>query len=94
MEKDKSDENKLDKAHEEGIAVAGEIFEESWKKIKKESEGTSKKEACRYSFILGFMSYMKILDEKSREFHDAIKDNPEKFEKAMKSFKEGFGGEI
>jgi len=79
----------LGEAQEEAISVATEIFEDSWKQIKREIEGASKKEACKYSFILGFLDYMKLMDKKSEFIENEMKNMPkEEIEKLINGFKE------
>jgi len=82
-------EIELDKAQEEASGVATEIFENSWKEIKREVEGTSKKEACRYSFILGFLNYMKIMDMQGKILEKEIKNmSKDDIEKIVNDFKD------
>jgi len=94
-EEDFSDEEEkeLDGAQEEAIVIAEEIFEDSWKRIKQEVEGASKKEACKYSFILGFLDYMKMMDKKAEVIEKELKNMPkEDIEKLVNNFKEYGGG--
>ncbi|MEK6859464.1 MAG: hypothetical protein AABX54_01485 [Nanoarchaeota archaeon] len=80
---------KLDDAQEEAVVVATKIFEKSWKQIKREIEGASKREACKYSFIIGFLNYMNILDKEAKQIKDNMKDMSEEDLKEMiKDFKE------
>ena len=86
---DEEEENELDNAEEEGILIATEIFEESWKRIKQEVEGQSKKEACKYSFILGFLDYMRIMDKKAEQIKKEMKNMcKEDINKVLDNFKE------
>lgn len=83
-------EEVLDIAEEEAVVVAEEIFNENWKKIKQETEKTNKKEACKYSFILGFLNYMKMMNEKSRIIEEQMKDMPkEDIQKIVNKLKKG-----
>jgi len=88
------EEDELDDAEEEGISVATEIFENSWKRIKQEVEGQSKKEACKYSFILGFLDYMKMMDKKAEQIEKEMKNmSKEDTEKFIKNLQEENGDE-
>ena len=81
-------EEKVDNVQEEAIRVATEIFEDSWKKIKEELDGASKKEACKYSFILGFLDYMKIMDKKAEAINKELEDmSQEDIEKMISDFR-------
>ena len=81
-------EEKVDNVQEEAIRVATEIFEDSWKKIKEELDGASKKEACKYSFILGFLDYMKIMDKKAEAINKELEDmSKEDIEKMISDFR-------
>ena len=94
-----SEEDELDETKEEAIMIAAEIFEDSWKRIKQEVEGASKKEACKYSFILGFIDYMKIMDKKAEKIgkemenmsEEEIKDMINDFKKYEEKIKDGRG---
>ena len=92
-EEDK-EECELDDAEEEGVSIANEIFDENWKKIKQEVEGQSKREACKYSFILGFLNYMRMMNKKAelieKEMKNMSKEDTEKF---IKKLQEERGGE-
>ena len=82
-------EDELDEAQEEAIVIATEIFEDSWKRIKQEVEGVSKREACKYSFILGFLDYMKMMDKKAEVIEKEMKNmSKEDMEKLITNFKE------
>jgi len=85
-------DDKLDDAQEEAVVFATEIFEDSWKKIKQEVEGASKREACKYSFILGFLDYMKMMDKKAelieKEMKKMSKEDMEKFVNGFKKYGE------
>lgn len=72
-----NEESELDNAEKEGVSIATEIFEENWKKIKEELEGQSKKESCKYSFILGFLNYMKLMDKKAKLIEKEMKNMSE-----------------
>ena len=88
-DEDFDEEDELDDAEEEGVSVATEIFENNWKKMKQEVEGQSKKEACRYSFILGFLNYMKVMDKKAEIIGKEMKNmSKEDIEKLIDNFKE------
>ena len=81
-------EEKVDNVQEEAIRVATEIFEDSWKKIKEELDGASKKEACKYSFILGFLDYMKLMDKKAEAVNKDLEDmSQEDIEKMISDFR-------
>lgn len=83
------EDDKLDDAEEESVSIAAEIFENNWKKIKQEIEGQSKKEACKYSFIIGFLDYMRMMDKKAEIFGKEIKNMSKKeIEKLIDNFKE------
>lgn len=84
-----STEDELDEAQEEAIVIATEIFEDSWKRIKQEVDGVSKKEACKYSFILGFLDYMKMMDRRAEELEKKMKNmSEEDMKKMIDNFKE------
>ena len=88
-ENDSDDEKELDSAQEEAVVIATKIFEDGWKNIKQEVEGTSKKEACKYSFILGFLDYMKMMDQKSEIIKKKMENMPEEeLAKMINDFKE------
>ena len=50
----------------------------------------SKKEVSRTMFLLGFFTYMNIMDEQLKDFQLKAKENPEKFEEALKKVKDNF----
>ena len=80
-------DNELDEFKKEAIEIAEEIFEnEIWKDAKKDTKEVSKKEACKSMFSLGFLTYIKLMDEQAEDFQKKTKENPEKFEKAMNEF--------
>ena len=82
-------DDKLDNAQEEAVVIAEEIFNSSWSKIKKEIEGTNKKEACKYSFILGFLDYMKMMDKKAEMIANEVKNmSEEDMKKLIKDFRD------
>ena len=81
--------DELNDAQEKAVVIAAKIFEDSRKKIKQEVEGISKKEACKYSFILGFLSYMKMIDKEAEQIEKKIKDmSKENIEKMVRELKE------
>ena len=86
-DEDYKEEYELDNAEEEGVSVATEIFEENWKRMKQEVEGQSKKEACKYSFILGFINYMRMMNKKAelieKEMKNMSKEETEEFIKKL-----------
>lgn len=63
MESDKTEE--LDFTQEQVILITEKIFENNWSKMKQGIECTNKKEACKYSFIPGFLNYLGLMDIKS-----------------------------
>ena len=73
-ESDFDGDDELDNAQEEAVVIATKIFENSWKRMKQEVEGVSKKEACKYSFILGFLDYMKMMDKKAEIIEKEMKN--------------------
>lgn len=77
-EDDFDEGDKLDDAEEEAVGIATKIFEDSWKRIKREVEGVSKKEICKYSFILGFLDYMKMMDKKMEIIKKGMKSMSKK----------------
>ncbi len=82
-------EEELDEAQEEAIVIATKIFEDSWKGIKGEIEGVSKREACKYSFILGFLDYRKMMDQTAELMEKQISNmSKEDIEKLVNNFKE------
>lgn len=86
---DEKEEDELDDAQEEAVVIATEIFEDSWKQIKKEVDGQSKKESCKYSFILGFLDYMKMMDKKSELIEKQMQNmSEEDIKKMIDKFKE------
>ena len=88
-EDDYGREDELDDAQEEAVVIAAKIFENSWKHIKQEVEGQSKRESCKYSFIMGFLDYMKMMDEKAELIEKEMKNMPkEDIEKMINSLKE------
>jgi hypothetical protein len=88
-ESDLDDRDKLDRAQEEAVIIATEVFEDSWKQMKQEVDGISKKEACKYSFILGFLDYMKMMDKKAEQIEKEMKKmSEEEIEKIVNKFKE------
>jgi len=88
MTEEIEDEDELDNAQEEAIVIATEIFEDSWKRIKQEIEGVSKREVCKYSFILGFLDYMKMMDKKAEQMEKEMKNmSKEEMEKLITNFK-------
>ncbi len=83
------DEDEWDDAQEEAVVIATEIFEDSWKQIKQEMEGQGRKELCKYSFIFGFLSYMKMMDEKAKLIEKEMKNmSKDDIQKMIDSFKE------
>lgn len=85
-------EDELDSAQEEAVVIATKIFEDSWKQIKQEVEGQSKKDACKYSFILGFLDYLKMMDVKAEQIEKKMKNmSKDDIEKMIDKFKE-YGG--
>src|SRR3989344_4243772 len=88
-EEDFEGEDELDYAQEEAVVIATKIFEDSWKRIKQEVEGVSKREACKYSFILGFLDYLKMMDKKAEQLEKKIKGmSKEDIEKMVEDFKD------
>ena len=86
------DEDELDDAQEEAVVIATKIFEDSWKRIKQEVEGQSKKDACKYSFILGFLDYLKMMDVKAEQIEKEMKNmSKEDIGKMIDKFKK-YGG--
>ncbi len=86
-------EYKLGDAQEEAVDIATKIFESSWKQMKQEIEGQSKKESCKYSFIFGFLDYMKIMDKKAELIEKEMKNmSKEDVEKMIDNFKGDSGG--
>lgn len=89
---DKDKEDELDDAEEEGVSIAENIFDDIWKNIKQETEGQSKKESCKYSFILGFLNYMRMMDMKADIIEKNMKNmSKEDIQKMIEGFKE-YGG--
>jgi len=89
MTEEIENEDELDEVQEEAVVIATEIFEDSWKQIKQEVEGVSKREACKYSFILGFLDYLKMMDKKAEELEKEMKNmSKENMENMMNNFKE------
>jgi len=77
-----------DSAQEEAIATAGKIFEKTWSHMKREVEGTSKKDACRYCFITGFLNYMWMMDKQSELIENKMKNmSKEELGKMVDDFK-------
>ncbi|MCX6741732.1 MAG: hypothetical protein NTX24_00965 [Candidatus Pacearchaeota archaeon] len=88
-ESDLKGEDELDESQEGAVVVATEIFEDSWKRIKQEIDGVDKKEACKYSFILGFLDYLKMMDKKAELMEKKMKKmSKEEIEKFIDNFKE------
>jgi hypothetical protein len=82
------DESELDGVQEGAIACANEIFENIWGEMKQEVEGASKREACKYSFVLGFLNYMKMMDKESTKLEKEMKKmSKQDFEKLLNGFK-------
>ena len=82
-------EDELDSVEQEAIETANEMFdEEIWHEIKEEMKDLSRRDACRYMFSLGFLSYFRIMDEKAGEFEKMAKTNPKEFNEAIQKFKE------
>ena len=82
-------EDELDDAQEEAVVIATKIFEDSWKRIKQEVDGASKKEMCKYSFILGFLDYMKMMDQKAEIIKKKMENMTEEdLAKMISNFKE------
>ncbi len=79
-------EEELNPAQEQAILIAEEIFENSWSRMKQETEGISKKEACKYSFIMGFLNYLKLMDIEASKLQKEIKENPSKFQEVIEKF--------
>jgi len=78
----------LDNAEQEAIELAGEIFEnEIWKKMKQDLKEDNRKGACKSMFSLGFLTYLRMMDEQVANFDEKIKNNPEEFEEAIKKIK-------
>jgi len=74
---------------DEAVKEADEIFEkEIWKEVKEEMKELNRKEACKSMFSLGFLTYMKVMDEQVEDFENKAKRNPKEFEEALKRFKE------
>lgn len=86
------EERELDSAQEEAVVIAKEIFKSRWNYLKQEVKETTKKEACEYSFILGFLDYMKIMDKKAEQIEEQLSKNPEEFQEAFKKFEERIKG--
>jgi hypothetical protein len=85
------DENycELDDAKEEATVFADKIFSNSWEMITQEIDGLNRKEACRYSFILGFLNYMKVMDEKAEIFEKELENmSEEDMRKFINNFKD------
>jgi len=88
MKNEDTDIERRDNAQEEAISVATEIFENGWREIKGQIEGVSKKEACKYFFILGFLDYMKIMDKKAETINKELEDmSKEDIEKMISDFR-------
>ena len=88
-ETSEEDYNDFDKAREEAENVAIEIFEEDiWKNAKVELKEYNKKNAYKSMFILGFLTYMKLMDEEMKNFAKKAKETPKEFDKTMKKFNE------
>lgn len=83
----------LDEGQEEAVSIATEIFENNWKDIKRDVEGESKRDACRYCFIAGFLSYRDMMDKKSEFIEEQLKtmskEDIEKLVEGIKDFGEG-----
>jgi len=83
------EEKESDNVQEEAIIIATKLFENSWKQIKQEVDGASKRESCKYSFILGFLDYMKMMDKRAEQIEKGLKNMPkEEIEKLINNFKE------
>lgn len=80
---------------DEAVKEADEIFEkEIWKEVKEEMKELNRKEACKSMFSLGFLTYMKVMDEQVESFENKAKQNPKEFEEALKKFKENITQKI
>ena len=54
----------------------------------REIEGASKREACQYSFISGFLCYMKMMDKKAELIEREMKNmSDEDIQKMITGFK-------
>ena len=94
LDEDDEEDDEIDSAQEEAIVTAGGIFENTWKIIKREVEGASKKESCKYSFIQGFLSYFRIIDEQTDNFRGELQDlSDDELKKVFSRLKEGLEGQ-
>jgi hypothetical protein len=79
----------LDEAQKEAVIIANKIFDKSWKNMKKEIGGVSKREACKYSFILGFLGYLRVMDKKAELIREEMEDMTEEdFKRMVEEFKD------
>ena len=74
---------------DEAVREADEIFEkEIWRETKEEMKELNRKEACKSMFSLGFLAYMKLMDEQVENFEKKAKQNPKEFDEALKKVKD------
>ena len=79
----------FEEAHKQAVEIAHEIFENDiWKNAKLELKDVTKREAYRSMFTLGFLTYMKSMDEEMADFKEKAKQNPKEFEETIEKFKQ------
>ena len=85
---DFEDEN-FNEAHKQAVEISHEIFEKDiWKNVKSELKDATKREAYQSMFTLGFLTYMKIMDEEMADLKEKAKQNPKEFEETIGKFKQ------
>ncbi len=83
------EEKNLDETHKQAVEISHEIFERDvWKNAKSELKDATKKETCQSMFTLGFLAYMKIMDDEMADLKEKVKQSPREFEETIGKFKQ------